>query len=63
VSSFVILIVVKKTVMNMGIKIFSSLPHELKGIEHFKVFKRKAKNYLLRSAFCSLQEYFVTSAD
>jgi hypothetical protein len=49
----------KKSVINMGIKIFSSsLPLELKSVEYFKVFKKKLKNYLLHSAFYSLQELF-----
>jgi hypothetical protein len=31
----------KKSVINMGIKIFSNLPLELKNVENFKALKRK----------------------
>lgn len=48
----------KKSVINTGIKIYNSFPLELKSIENFKVFKRELKNYLLHSAFYSIQEFF-----
>jgi hypothetical protein len=42
----------------MGTKIFNDLPIELKNVDNFNVCKRKLKNYLLCSAFYSLQEFF-----
>jgi hypothetical protein len=42
----------------MGIKIFNSLPQELKSVENFKVFKKKMKNYLSHKAFYAPQEFF-----
>jgi hypothetical protein len=42
----------------MSIKIFNSLPLELKSVENFRVFKIKLKSYLLHGAFYSLQEFF-----
>jgi hypothetical protein len=42
----------------MGIKIFNSLPLELKSVVHFKAFKRKLNGYLLKSVLYSLQEFF-----
>jgi hypothetical protein len=50
----------KRSVINMGTKIFNGLPLEFKSVENFNVFKRKLKNYvyLLCSAFYSLQEFF-----
>jgi hypothetical protein len=42
----------------MGIKIFNSLPLELKSATDFKVFKRILKGYLPHTAFYSLQEFF-----
>jgi hypothetical protein len=53
-SNFVILIIVRKSVINMEIKIFNGLPLELKSIENFKVFKNKLKNYLIHNEFYSL---------
>jgi hypothetical protein len=46
----------------MGTKIYNNLPLEIKSVEHFKVFKRKLKNYLLHSAFYTLQE-ILSNAD
>jgi hypothetical protein len=42
----------------MGIKIYNSLPSEIKTTQNFKAFKRKLKDYLLLSAFYSLKEFF-----
>jgi hypothetical protein len=41
----------KKSVINMGIEIFSNLLLELKSVESCKVFKEKLKSYLLHRAF------------
>ena len=48
----------KRSVINMGIKLYNNLPMELKNVSDFKVFRRKLKCYLLHSAFYSLQEFF-----
>jgi hypothetical protein len=47
------------SVINMGIKLFTNLPLELKGFSDFKLFKSKLKTYLLPNAFYSLQEFFM----
>jgi hypothetical protein len=47
-SNYAALLVVKKSVINMGIKRHNNLPTELKRIDNFKVFKNKLKSYLLR---------------
>jgi hypothetical protein len=41
------LLIVKKSVINMGIKMHDNLPSELKRIENFKVFKNTLKSNLL----------------
>jgi hypothetical protein len=46
-SNYAILLIVKKSVSNTGIKIHNNLPFELKRIEYFKVLKNKLKSYLL----------------
>jgi hypothetical protein len=47
----------KKSVINMGIKIFNGLFLELKSIENFKVFKKMLKNHLICNEFYSLHEF------
>ena len=49
----------KRSVINMGIKLYNNLPMELKNVSDFKVFRRKLKCYLLHNAFYSLQEFFI----
>jgi hypothetical protein len=50
--------VIKKSVTNMGIKIYNNLPSEIKTTQNFKAFKHKLKDYLLLNAFYSLKEFF-----
>jgi hypothetical protein len=47
----------KKSVTNMGIKIYNNLPSEIKTTQNFKAFKRKLKDYLLLNVFYSLKEF------
>jgi hypothetical protein len=61
--NFVILIIAKKSVINMRIKILNNLPLELKSVENFTVYKRKLKSYLLHGAFCALQVFFKINMD
>ena len=48
----------KRSVINMGIRLYNNLPSQIKSIQDLKVFKRQLKDYLLCKAFYSLQEYF-----
>jgi hypothetical protein len=48
----------KKSVTNMGIKMYNNLPFEIETTQNFKAFKRKLKDYLLLNAFYSLKEFF-----
>ncbi|PNF39982.1 hypothetical protein B7P43_G15963 [Cryptotermes secundus] len=48
----------KRSVINMGIRLYNNLPSQIRSIQEFKVFKRQLKDYLLCKAFYSLQEYF-----
>jgi hypothetical protein len=57
-----ILLAVKKSLINVGTKIYNNFPLETKSVDNYNVFKRKVKNYLLHSAFYSLQE-FLSNAD
>jgi hypothetical protein len=47
----------KRSVVNMGIKLYNNLPIELKNVSEFKVFKKKLKCYLLNRSFYSLHEF------
>jgi hypothetical protein len=47
-----------KSVISMGVKVFNSLPLELKSNDNFKVFNRKLKNCLFHIALYCLQEFF-----
>jgi hypothetical protein len=47
----------KKSVTNMGIKIYNNLPFEIKTTQNFKAFKRTLKDYLLLNAFTRLKSF------
>jgi hypothetical protein len=50
-SNYAALHVVKKSVINMGIKLQNNLPTEIKQIENFKDVKNKLKNFYYKTAF------------
>jgi hypothetical protein len=47
----------KKSVINMGIKLSTRLPLELRKLEGFKEFKHKLKFFLLHHSFYTLHEF------
>jgi hypothetical protein len=49
----------KKSVMNMGIKSYNSLPLELRKAIEFKDFKHRLKLFLLDHPFYTLQEFLL----
>jgi hypothetical protein len=46
----------KKSVKNMGVKLFNRMPGEITQIEGFKAFRHTLKLFLLNHSFYSLQE-------
>jgi hypothetical protein len=60
-SNYATLFTVKKSVINVGIKIHN-LPSELKRVENFEVFKNKLKSYY-ETAFILYKSVFVTMTD
>ena len=48
----------KKSVINMGIKLFNHLSTELKQLDDFNQFRKKVKLFLRNKPLYTLQEYF-----
>ena len=47
----------KKSVNNMGTKLYNKLPNYLKNLENLKLFKKQFKAFLLQQTFYSVDEY------
>jgi hypothetical protein len=47
----------KKSVINMGTKVYNNLPKLLKEIDDYTTFKKELKLFLLLHAFYSVEEY------
>jgi len=47
----------KKSVINMGIRLYNKLPKNIQQEERYKSYKRKMKGFLKDNAFYSLDEY------
>ena len=47
----------KKSVINMGTKIYNNLPGFIKEIEKYKAFKRELQKFLLFHTFYSVEEF------
>ena len=47
----------KKSVINMGIRLYNKLPKYIQQEERYKSYKRKMKGFLIDNAFYSLDEY------
>ena len=47
----------KKSVINMGTKIYNNLPKYLKEIDDYKAFKKELKLFLLLQTFYSVEEF------
>jgi hypothetical protein len=43
----------KKSVINMGIRLYNKLPDRIKMVDNYKSFKREIKLILLRNSFYS----------
>ena len=49
--------VYKKSVINMGTKVYNNLPRFLKETDDYRAFKRKLKKFLLLQSFNSVEEF------
>jgi hypothetical protein len=47
----------KKSVNNLGTKLYNTLPNHLKNLEDLKPFKKQVKTLLLQQSFYSIKEY------
>jgi hypothetical protein len=47
----------KKSVINLGTKLYNKLPNYLKNLENLKSFKKQLKAILLQQTFYSVDEY------
>ena len=47
----------KKSVINMGTKVYNNLPKFLKEIDNYKAFKKELKLFLLLQSFYSVEEF------
>jgi len=47
----------KKSVINMGTKLYNKLPRFLKEIEDYGTFRKKLKLFLLLHSFYSVEEF------
>jgi len=50
----------KKSVINMGTKIYNKPPGFLKEIDDIRVFQKKLKTFLLLHSFYSVEEFFAS---
>jgi hypothetical protein len=49
----------KKSVINMGTRVYNNLPKYLKEINNYKAFKKELKIFLLLQSFYSVEEYYI----
>ena len=47
----------KRSVINMGTKLYNKLPSYIKGIDSYKTFKRELKSLLLMHSIYSVEEF------
>jgi hypothetical protein len=47
----------RKSVINMGTRVYNNLPKYLKEISDYKAFKKELKTFLLFQSFYSLEEF------
>jgi len=47
----------KKSVNNLGTKLYNRLPNHLKNLEDLKPFKKQVKAFLLQQSIYSIEEY------
>jgi len=49
--------ILKKSVTNMGAKLYNKLPNYIKNVENLKPFKNQLKTFLLQQTFYSVDKY------
>jgi hypothetical protein len=49
----------KRSVINMGTKLYNKLPSYIKEIDSYKTFRKKLKSFLLQHTFYSVEEFVV----
>jgi hypothetical protein len=49
----------KKSVLNMGTKVYNKLPSYIKETDNYKAFKKELKLFLLHHTFYSIEEFIV----
>jgi hypothetical protein len=49
----------KRSVINMGTKLYNKLPRYMKEIDSYKTFKKKLKSFFLLQSFYSVEEFIV----
>ena len=47
----------KRSVINMGTKLYNKLPGYIKEIDNYKTFKKELKSLLLLHSFYSMEEF------
>jgi hypothetical protein len=47
----------KKSVVNMGIELYSKVPNKLKNLASFSAFKKDLKSFLLEHSFYTINEF------
>jgi hypothetical protein len=56
-SNLTILKYIKKSVINIGTKVYNKLPGYIKEIDSYKAFKKELKSFLLLRTFYSVEEF------
>jgi hypothetical protein len=49
----------KRSVVNMGIELYSKVPNQIKDMEGFLTFKKELKSFLLNHSFYSINSFIV----
>jgi len=47
----------KRSVINMGIRLYNNVPMHIKKLEEYKLYKRELKYFLIDHAFYSVEEF------
>jgi DNA-binding transcriptional regulator/RsmH inhibitor MraZ len=57
ISNLVIQISIKKSVINVGIRLYNKVAMHIKKLEEYKPYKRELKSFLIDHAFYSVKEF------
>jgi hypothetical protein len=55
--------VLKKGVVNIGIKLFNELPSQIREVEKMRIFRKELRSYLLQRTFYSVDEYMLCKSE